>query len=64
MTVMNKQDIFPVQAMTASSESAIKMEGQKVLFDKKVALMPVDIRKQGEVNIKPGNGRGDRKYGE
>lgn len=56
---MNKQDIFPVQAMTATSESAIKMEGQKVVFDKKVALLPVDIRKQEVSNIKAGNGKGD-----
>lgn len=54
---MNKQDIFPA---TASPESAIKMEGQKVVFDKKVALLPVDIRKEEPGKITTGNGRTDR----
>lgn len=54
---MNKQDIFPVQAMTEHPESAIKMEGRKVVFDKKVALLPVDIKTEGAPNTTVGNGK-------
>lgn len=58
---MNRQDIFPVQAMTESADvPAIKLEGQKVVFDKKVALLPVDIRTEETIEIKSGNGRADR----
>ncbi len=60
---MKRQDIFPVQLSTENSESAIKMEGQKVVFNKKVALLPVDIRKEETTNIQSGNGRTDRRPG-
>ncbi len=60
---MKTQDIFPVQLSTENSESTIKMEGQKVVFDKKVALLPVDIRKEETTNIQSGNGRTDRRPG-
>lgn len=61
---MNRQDIFPVQAMSESSDvPAIKLEGQKVVFDKKVSLLPVDIRMEEPINIKTGNGRADRHNG-
>lgn len=63
MTAMKTQDIFPVQLSTENSESTIKMEGQKVVFDKKVALLPVDIRKEETTNIQSGNGRTDRRPG-
>ena len=64
MKVMNKQDIFPVQAMTGSPESAIKIEGQRVVFDKKVSLLPVDIKKEEPIrNIKADNGRYFRERG-
>lgn len=53
---MNKQDIFPVQAMTEDTEAAIKMEGRKVVFDKKVALLPVDIKEE-VTNSKAANGK-------
>lgn len=64
MTSMNKQDIFPVQAMSESQESAIKMEGQKVVFDKKVSLLPVDIKREETGNIKINNGRTERQRSE
>ena len=57
---MSKQDIFPVQAMAESPETAIKMEGQKVVFDKKVSLLPVDIKREETGNIKVSNGRTER----
>lgn len=59
---MNKQDVFPVQAMTEQSESAIKLEGQKVIFDKKVALLPVDVRLEKTTNIKTADGRPERQH--
>lgn len=59
---MNNQDVFPVQAMTERSESAIKLEGQKVVFDKKVALLPVDIRLEQKTDIKTANGRPERQH--
>jgi hypothetical protein len=54
---MNRHDIFPVQAMTEQPESAIKMEGRKVVFDKKVALLPVDIKTESAPNTKVRNER-------
>lgn len=40
------QTKFPIQPIAEGmSAPEIKMEGQKVLFDKKVSLMPVDIKK-------------------
>ena len=61
---MSKQDIFPVQAMTESPEAAIKMEGQKVVFDKKVSLLPVDIRRDETGNTRVSNGRTERQQNE
>ena len=60
---MNKQDIFPVQAMAEDSGSSIKMEGQKVVFDKKVALLPVDIKMEEVSNGRTGNGRSNKQPG-
>jgi hypothetical protein len=61
---MSSRDIFPVQALSESSDTpAIKLEGQKVVFDKKVSLLPVDIRKEEPTNNKSGNGRADRNTG-
>jgi hypothetical protein len=55
---MQQKNIFPAQAFTESmSESAVKLEGHRVVFDKKVSLLPVDIRKQGAVKGKKSNGR-------
>jgi hypothetical protein len=63
---MTTQNIFPAQALSESGgEPAITMEGKKVIFDKKVSLLPVDIRKEAPVKntpinpvkIKPTNGR-------
>lgn len=57
---MNSQRIFPVLAMTESgSEPAIKLEGQKVVFDKKVSLLPADTRRVEEVKVKPIHGSRD-----
>lgn len=61
---MSKQDIFPVQAMAESPESAIRMEGQKVVFDKKVSLLPADIKREETDNIKGSNGRTERQQSE
>jgi hypothetical protein len=53
---MDRQNIFPVQAMTdSSSEPAIKLEGQKVVFDKKVSLLPVDIKREETAKVKTVN---------
>jgi hypothetical protein len=61
---MNSRDIFPVQALSEGSDTpAIKLEGQKVVFDKKVSLLPVDIRKEEPTKHKSDNGRADRKTG-
>jgi hypothetical protein len=46
--------------MAESPETAIKMEGQKVVFDKKVSLLPVDIKREDTGNIKVSNGRTER----
>jgi hypothetical protein len=54
---MNNQNIFPVQAFAGSmSESSVSLEGQKVVFDKKVSLLPVDIKKQEPVKVKQDDG--------
>lgn len=60
---MNQQAIFPAQAMTEDPESAIKMEGHKVVFDKKVSLLPVDVKKENIVNTKGDNGKSHRQRG-
>lgn len=45
--IMNRQTKFPVESLVEGmSAPAIVMEGQKVLFDKKVSLLPVDTKKQ------------------
>jgi len=55
---MNTQNIFPAQSLSeASGEPAIKLEGQKVVFDKKVSLLPVDVRKEKPVKAKKPDGR-------
>lgn len=42
---MNKQRLFPTRPLAQGmSEPAIDLEGQKVLFDKKVSLLPIDIK--------------------
>jgi hypothetical protein len=58
---MNRQHIFPAMAFSeGTSETSIKLEGQKVVFDKKVSLMPADVRKEEPVKMKPSNGRPER----
>lgn len=43
---MNRQTKFPTAAIAEGmSTPDIVMEGQKVLFDKKVSLLPADIKK-------------------
>jgi hypothetical protein len=60
---MNSQHIFPVQALTESlSEPSINMEGQKVTFDKKVSLLPVDIRKEATIKTKVANGKSNAQH--
>jgi hypothetical protein len=55
------QSIFPAEAFTESmSEASVKLEGQKVVFDKKVSLLPADIKKQEEPKLKAGNGKSSR----
>lgn len=49
----NLKRIFPdmSDAYAFAAESAeIKINGQKVLFDKKVSLMPVELKKKEVVN--------------
>ena len=54
---MNTQNIFPRQALaTGLSEPSIKLEGHRVVFDKKVSLLPADIRKEETKKIKIKNG--------
>jgi hypothetical protein len=54
---MNSQHIFPRQALaTGLSEPSIKLEGHKVVFDKKVSLLPANIRKEDTKKIKIKNG--------
>lgn len=61
---MNNLDIFPAQALSEGSDTpAIKLEGQKVVFDKKVSLLPADIRKEEPTKHKSDDGRDDRKSG-
>jgi hypothetical protein len=58
---MNRQNIFPRQALAEGlSEPSIKLEGQKVVFDKKVSLLPVDIRKDEPIKTKTVNGKPQR----
>lgn len=58
MTLMNTHSLFPAQALSETTgEPAITLEGQKVVFDKKVSLLPVDVRKEKPVNAKKENGR-------
>lgn len=58
---MNRQNIFPSMAFSAGSgEATVKLEGQKVVFDKKVSLLPADIRRGEPPKIKEKNGREDR----
>ncbi|ELR72567.1 hypothetical protein C900_01241 [Fulvivirga imtechensis AK7] len=46
---MSKYTEFPLQPMAEGmSAPDIKLEGQKVLFDKKVSLLPVDTKKVPE----------------
>lgn len=55
---MNTQNIFPAQALSETAgEPEIKLEGHKVIFDKKVSLLPVDIRKEQPAKTTPRNGR-------
>lgn len=42
------------------SEATVKLEGQKVVFDKKVSLLPADIRREEPPKTKALNGRGER----
>ena len=63
MTAMNQQAIFPAQAMTEDPGSAIKIEGHKVVFDKKVSFLPVDIKKENIVDTKVDNGKSHRQRG-
>ena len=58
---MNRQNIFPAQTLTESlSEPSINLEGQKVVFDKKVSLLPADIRKEEPIKIKTSDGKSNR----
>ena len=44
--MMNKQHVFPSQVLAEGmSEPLITLERQKVVVDKKVSLLPADIRK-------------------
>lgn len=54
---MNAQHVFPTQSIAEGlGEPAIQLEGQKVVFDKKVSLLPTDVknRKPSEGNEKHG----------
>lgn len=54
---MNTQNIFPRQALaTGLGEPSIKLEGHKVVFDKKVSLLPANIRKEDTTKVKIKNG--------
>ncbi len=47
---MNGQNIFPAMAMSnVDGASTVSLEGQKVLFDKKVSLLPADIKKEKSI---------------
>jgi hypothetical protein len=55
---MTRQTVFPAMAMSAAAgDPSITLQGQKVLFDKKVSLLPVDIKKEGTSTVKGTNGR-------
>ena len=48
---MNTENIFPdLSVHQALETSPIKLAGQKILFDKKVALMPVELEKKNLLN--------------
>lgn len=50
---MDRPTVFPdlsQQHAAAFSEQPVKLNGQKVLFDKKVTLMPVALEKQRPTN--------------
>ena len=58
---MDKQTLFPDLTYSASLESSpVQLDGQKVLFDKKVTLMPADLETTKQEKNKNGNGT-DRK---
>lgn len=43
---MEQQNVFPLSILTeGTEESQIKLNGQKVVFDKKVSLLPAEIKK-------------------
>ena len=44
---MDNQKVFPLNVMAESMDEDTKviLDGQKVLFDKKVSLLPVEIKK-------------------
>lgn len=55
---MERRNIFPVDAAAESfSDSSVKLEGQRMLFDKKVSLLPVDIRREAPAKVKKKDGR-------
>ena len=55
---MSTQNIFPRQALARGlSEPSIKLEGHKVMFDKKVSLLPANVRKEETTKIKIKNGK-------
>ena len=50
---MKTQSKFPdlsKQHSTALEKSEVKLDGQKVLFDKKVMLMPIELEKKTHKN--------------
>lgn len=58
---MSRQNIFPAMAFSESlADSSVKLEGQKVMFDKKVSLLPADIRREDPIKVKSVNGRAER----
>ena len=58
---MTTQNIFPTQALSIGmSDSSVKLEGQKVMFDKKVSLLPADISKAELTEIKATHGKHGR----
>lgn len=44
-----------------ASEPAVTLEGQKVVFDKKVSLLPADIKKEQPSNLTGTNGKSGRR---
>ncbi len=58
---MDKQTLFPDLTYSASLDSQpVQLDGQKVLFDKKVTLMPADLETIKQETHKNDNGT-DRK---